>query len=115
MFASLKIKRRIDELEEQIKGFQISTDAYLLDDLERATQNEMVDDALLADHTRNFIATKQLLNNVWSRYMKLKTRFAKDDKRLLHLTEQWHVYWEAWFFTSMNHYNPAELEKLATK
>ncbi|OHA03353.1 MAG: hypothetical protein A3J58_01280 [Candidatus Sungbacteria bacterium RIFCSPHIGHO2_02_FULL_52_23] len=113
MFGSVKQKHKIYELDEQAKGFQISTDAYLVDNLERATQNEMVDDALLADHTRNFIAHKRLFNNLWNRYMQLKKRFAKDDERLLRVTEQWQAYWKSWFATSINHYSPEELAKLA--
>lgn len=113
MFASLKLKRRISELEEQAKNFQVSTDAYLIDNLERATQNELVDDALLAEHTRNFVAHKELFNTIWNRYMKLKKRFAKNDKLLLCVTEQWREYGEAWFITSINHYDPEELRKQA--
>ena len=100
-------------MEEQAKGFEISTRDYLIDNLVNATQNERVDDVLLAEHTRAFVATKKSLDNFAKLYMKLKELSTKDEKKLLHFAEQWRAYWEAWFVASMNHYNPTELTKLA--
>lgn len=113
MFFHLKQKTKVNEMEEQARGFEVSTRDYLIDNLVNATKNEMVDDVLLAEHARAFVATKKSLDDFWRLYMKLKEQFIKDDENLLRIAEQWRAYWESWFITSMNHYNPKELTKLA--
>ncbi len=103
----------VNQIEEEASSFRVSVESWLFNLLVSGVEASN-DDTAISEHTKHYIQTMNSFEKKRSEYQGLKVR-TKDREKIIQLAIYWREYWELWFESTLNTYNPDELARLYTE